>query len=112
MYIMHPVPYCRTDINLRQLSFLKMFLVSDDTVFSIDSSTGEITLDDKTSLSDYVTSQSLVAYATDNGTPQKTASATVTITSGSVRSTWYTPATIVLYCVVISLNCLCIAEFL
>ena len=28
MYIMHPVPYCRTDINLRQLSFLKMFLVS------------------------------------------------------------------------------------
>ena len=27
MYIMHPVPYCRTDINLRQLSFLKMFLV-------------------------------------------------------------------------------------
>ena len=29
MYIMHPVPYCRTDINLRQLSFLKMFLVTD-----------------------------------------------------------------------------------
>ena len=28
MYIMHPVPYCRTDINLRQLSFLKMFLVT------------------------------------------------------------------------------------
>ena len=28
MYSMHPVPYCRTDINLRQLSFLKMFLVS------------------------------------------------------------------------------------
>ena len=28
MYIMHPVPYCRTDINLRQLSFLKVFLVT------------------------------------------------------------------------------------
>ena len=27
MYIMHAVPYCRTDFNLRQLSFLKMFLV-------------------------------------------------------------------------------------
>ena len=27
MYIMHPVPYCRIDVNLRQLSFLKMFLV-------------------------------------------------------------------------------------
>ena len=26
--LLHPVPYCRTDINLRQLSFLKMFLVS------------------------------------------------------------------------------------
>ena len=25
---MHPVPYCRTDINLRHLSFLKMFLVN------------------------------------------------------------------------------------
>ena len=25
--LLHPVPYCRTDINLRQLSFLKMFLV-------------------------------------------------------------------------------------
>ena len=24
--LLHPVPYCRTDINLRQLSFLKMFL--------------------------------------------------------------------------------------
>ena len=29
MYIMHPVLYCRTDINLRQLSFLQMFLVSE-----------------------------------------------------------------------------------
>ena len=27
MYIMHPVPHFRTDIYLRQLSFLKMFLV-------------------------------------------------------------------------------------
>ena len=27
MYIMHPVPFFRTDINLRQLSFFKMFLV-------------------------------------------------------------------------------------
>ena len=79
-------------------------IISDDTVFSIDSSTGEITLDNKTSLSDYVTSQSLVAYAKDNGTPQKNASATVTIKSGSVRSTWYTLASIVLYCVAISLN--------
>ena len=25
MYIMQPVPYYRTDINIRQLSFLKMF---------------------------------------------------------------------------------------
>ena len=32
---MHPVPYCITDINLRQLSFLKMFLVHIKQVFTL-----------------------------------------------------------------------------
>lgn len=73
-------------------------LPADVAVFTIDSSTGVITVDDVSKLSDYVDSLSLVVYAKDSGTPQNTGSATVTITSGSSRATWYTTASIMLCC--------------
>ena len=40
MYTMHPVPYCRTDINLRQLSFKDVSCLYIGILFPIDHALG------------------------------------------------------------------------